>query len=386
MRPFRIAVPQADLDDLARRLANTRWPSEMPDCGWDRGVPLDYLRELTEYWRTSYDWRAAEAKLNSYPQFTTEIDGANVHFMHVRSPEPTAVPLLISHGWPGSVVEFLDVIGPLTDPRAHGGNPADAFHLVVPALPGFGFSGPAREPGWNVPRIAAAWAELMRRLGYQRYIPQGGDVGAWITLTLAGLDAEHVFGAHVNFLFTAPPPDPAALAGLAPGDRERLELLARFLADGSGYMLLQATRPQTLAYGLTDSPVGQLAWIVEKFREWSDSAKVPEDAIDRDRILTNVMLYWLTATAGSSAQFYYETADQLPTAATPPAAPPPLPVPLGVAVFPRDSARPVRRFAEAAFPNIVQWHEFDRGGHFAALEEPDLFVDDLRAFARLVTR
>ncbi|AVT37189.1 epoxide hydrolase family protein [Plantactinospora sp. BB1] len=386
MKPFRIEIPQADLDDLDRRLANTRWPTEMPDRGWERGVPLDYLRELVEYWRTSYDWRAAEAKLNSYPQFSTEIDGANVHFLHVRSPEPTAVPLLITHGWPGSFVEFLDVIGPLTDPRAHGGDPADAFHLVVPTLPGFGFSGPTSEPGWNVPRIAAAWAELMRRLGYQRYVPQGGDVGAWITLTLAGLDAEHVLGAHVNFLFTAPPPDPAALAGLDAGDRERLELLAKFLADGSGYMLLQATRPQTLAYALTDSPVGQLAWIVEKFREWSDSAKVPEDAIDRDRILTNVMLYWLTATAGSSAQFYFETADQLPTAPTPPAAPPPLPVPLGVAVFPRDSARPVRRFAEPAFPNIVQWHEFDRGGHFAALEEPDLFVDDLRAFARVLNR
>ncbi|MEQ4304168.1 epoxide hydrolase family protein [Plantactinospora sp. B6F1] len=382
MKPFRIAIPQADLDDLDRRLAATRWPTEIPDCGWDRGVPLGYLRELVDYWRTSYDWRAAEAQLNSYPQFTTEIDGANLHFLHVRSPEPAAVPLLITHGWPGSVVEFLDVIGPLTDPRAHGGDPADAFHVVVPALPGFGFSGPTREPGWNVPRIAAAWAQLMHRLGYQRYIPQGGDVGAWITLTLAGLDAEHVLGAHVNFLFTAPPPDPAALAGLEPADRERLELLARFLADGSGYMLLQATRPQTLAYALTDSPVGQLAWIVEKFREWSDSAKVPEDAIDRDRILTNVMLYWLTATAGSSAQFYFETADQLPTAATPPAPPPPLPVPLGVAVFPRDSARPVLRFAEPAFPNIVQWHEFDRGGHFAALEEPDLFVDDLRRFAR----
>ncbi|MBE1487545.1 epoxide hydrolase family protein [Plantactinospora soyae] len=386
MNPFRIAIPQADLDDLDRRLASTRWPTEMPGSGWDRGVPLDYLRELTEYWRTSYDWRAAEAELNSFPQFSTEIDGANLHFLHVRSPEPTAVPLLITHGWPGSVAEFLDVIAPLTDPRAHGGDPADAFHLVIPTLPGFGLSGPTREPGWNVPRIAGAWAQLMHRLGYRPYIAQGGDVGAWITLTLAGLDAEHVLGAHVNFLFTAPPPDPAALAGLEPSDRERLELLAKFLADGSGYMLLQATRPQTLAYGLTDSPVGQLAWIVEKFREWSDSAKVPEDAVDRDRLLTNVMLYWLTATAGSSAQFYYETADQLPTAATPPAAPPPLPVPLGVAVFPRDSARPVRSFAEPMFPNIVQWHEFDRGGHFAALEEPDLFVDDLRTFARKLNR
>ncbi|MFE2758004.1 epoxide hydrolase family protein [Actinosynnema sp. NPDC059335] len=382
VEPFRIDVPQSDLDDLRDRLAATRWPSGLPDVGWDRGVPPGYLRELADYWRTGYDWRAAEARLNEFPQFVTEIDGTKVHFLHVRSPEPDAVPMIITHGWPGSVAEFQSVIGPLTDPRAHGGDPRDAFHLVIPSVPGFGLSGPTSGPGWGIGRIAAAWAELMRRLGYDRYIPQGGDIGAWISLTLAGTDLPHVLGAHVNFLITAPPADPSAFAGLGPVDLERLGLLKSFVDTGSAYMALQATRPHTLSYGLTDSPVGQLAWIVEKFREWSDSAKVPEDAVDRDQLLTNVMLYWLTGTAGSSAQLYCEMADTLPTSPTPPPEQPPLPVPLGVAVFPRDSALPVRSFADRAFPNIVRWSELDRGGHFAAMEEPDLFVAELREFRR----
>jgi epoxide hydrolase len=380
MRPFRIDIPQSDLDNLKQRLADTRWPSELPGSGWDRGVPPDYLKELAEYWQTSYDWRAAESRLNEFPQFITEIDGTNVHFLHVRSPEPDAVPMILTHGWPGSFAEFTEVIGPLTDPRAHGGDPADAFHLVIPSIPGFGFSGPTPEPGWNLFRIASAWAQLMSRLGYDSYIPQGGDLGAWISLTLAGVDFPHVRGAHVNFLVTPPPPDPAAMAGLDESDLARLGLLAQFLDTGSGYMKIQTTRPQTLAYGLTDSPAGQLAWIVEKFWEWTDSAKVPEDAVSRDHLLTNVMIYWLTATAGSSANFYYEIADVLPTAATPPSPPPPLPVRLGVAVYPKDAALPIRRFADQGFPNIVHWREFDKGGHFAAMEQPELFVGDLREF------
>ena len=382
MEPFRIEIPQADLDDLHRRLDSTRWPGELPGVGWSRGVPLGYLKELAEYWRTSYDWRAAEAQLNQFPQFTTVIDGANVHLLHVRSPEPQALPLLLTHGWPGSVAEFLDVIGPLTDPGAHGGDPADAFHLVIPTIPGYGFSGPTGQPGWNFARIATAWAELMRRLGYDRYAAQGGDVGALISLTLAGMHPEHLAGVHVNFLITPPPGDPSQLAGLSEPEQARLGRMSQFVAERSGYMKLQSTRPQTLAYGLTDSPVGQLAWVVEKFREWTDSAKVPEDAVDRDKLLTNVMLYWLTATAGSSAQLYVETAELLPIAAVPPPSPPPLTVPLGVAVFPHDIVLPIRRFADRAFPTIVQWTEFDRGGHFAAMEEPDLFAGDLRAFAR----
>jgi epoxide hydrolase len=382
MDPFRIEIPQADLDDLHRRLADTRWPDELPGVGWSRGVPLRYLKELAEYWRTSYDWRAAEARLNQFPQFTTVIDGANVHLLDVRSPEPQALPLLLTHGWPGSVAEFLDVIGPLTDPGAHGGDPADAFHLVIPTIPGYGFSGPTGQTGWNFPRIANAWAELMRRLGYDRYAAQGGDVGALISLALAGLHPERVAGVHVNFLITPPPDDRSQLAGLSESEQARLGRMSRFVGDLSGYMKLQSTRPQTLAYGLTDSPVGQLAWVVEKFREWTDSAKVPEDAVDRDQLLTNVMLYWLTATAGSSAQLYVDTAELLPTAAVPPSPPPPLTVPLGVAVFPHDIFLPIRRFADAAFPKIVHWTEFERGGHFAAMEQPDLFVGDLRAFAR----
>lgn len=386
MQPFRIDIPQADLDDLDRRLAATRWPTEMPGAGWDRGVPLSYLKELAEYWRTTFDWRAAEARLNRFPQFTTEIDGANVHFLHVRSPEPAALPMLLTHGWPGSVAEFLEVIEPLTNPRAHGGDPADAFHLVIPSLPGFGFSGPPPEPGWGFVRTAAAWAQLMGRLGYDRYVAQGADLGMWITLMLAGMDHEHVAGAHVNFLVTPPSGDPAELAELTESDMARLGKLARFLPELSGYMKIQSTRPQTLSYGLTDSPAGQLAWIVEKFREWTDSAKVPEDAVDRDQMLTNVAIYWLTATAGPSAHFYYDSADLLPTAEVPPNPPPPLPTPLGVAVYPHDPALPIRRLAERSFPNIVHWKEYDRGGHFAAMEEPDLFVADLREFARALPR
>jgi epoxide hydrolase len=380
MQPFRIEIPQADLDDLHRRLENTRWPSELPGVGWQRGVPLGYLKELADYWRTTYDWRAAERQLNRFPQFTTQIDGARVHFLHVRSPEPAARPLILTHGWPGSVAEFLDVMGPLNNAGAHGGDRADAFHLVIPSVPGYGFSGPVAEAGWDLMRVARAWAELMRRLGYDRYIAQGGDFGALVSLALAAADPEHVAGVHVNFLPTAPSGDPAELDQLTESDLARLQRASRFIQDESGYMNLQSTRPQTLAYALTDSPVGQLAWIVEKFKEWTDSDNVPEDAVARDRLLTNATIYWLTATAGSSAQLYYEAADFLPTAPMPPSLPP-LPVPLGVAVYPNDILLPIRRLADRGFPNIVQWSEFDRGGHFAAMEQPDLFVHDLRTFA-----
>lgn len=386
MKPFRIDIPQAKLDDLHRRLANTRWPSEIRGCGWDRGVPLDYLKELAHYWRTTYDWRAAEARLNSLPQFVTEIDGAKIHFLHVRSPEPGALPLIMSHGWPGSVAEYLDVIAPLANPRAHGGDPSDAFHLVIPSLPGFGFSGPIQESGWHVPRIAGAWSELMQRLGYDGYLAHGGDLGSWISLSLAGADPEHLAGVHVTFLLTPPSGDPAEAASLDERDRSRLAVMQSWLDHGSGYMKIQATRPQTLAYGLTDSPAGQLAWIVEKFFEWSDASKAPEDAVSRDALLTNVSIYWLTETAGSSAGLYFEMADLLPNAPVPPGLPPPIPVPLGVAVYAGDAAMPARSLAEPRFPNIVQWSEFGRGGHFPAMEEPDLFVADLRSFARALRR
>ncbi|MFI5929115.1 epoxide hydrolase family protein [Micromonospora sp. NPDC051543] len=383
MDPFRIEVPQATLDDLHRRLAATRWPAgaEAVD-GWERGVPLSYLRDLVEYWRDEYDWRAAEARFNAYPQFTTELDGTRVHVLHARSAEPGATPLLLTHGWPGSVAEFLDVIGPLTDPAAHGGDPADAFHVVVPSLPGYGFSGPTA-PGWHVGRIAGAWAQLMSRLGYDRYVAQGGDFGSVVSLILGQLDPEHVLGVHINMLLTGPTgEDPDELTGLSEADQARLALLPRFRDHGAGYMAIQATRPQTLGYALSDSPVGQLAWIVDRFREWTDSTDVPEEAVDRDLLLTNVMLYWLTGTAASSAQLYHEVAPMLPIANPPSLRHQAIPVPLGVAVFPHDMFQPVRRFADRDFGNIVHWSEFDRGGHFAAMEEPDLFVADVREFTR----
>lgn len=381
MRPFRIEIPQSTLDDLHRRLEDTRWPDELPGVGWDRGVPLDYLKELAGYWLSGYDWRAAEARLNEIPQFITEIDGANVHFLHARSPEPDALPLVLTHGWPGSITEFTEVIAPLADPRAHGGDPADAFHLVIPSVPGYGFSGPTRETGWDIVRVANAWAALMRSLGYGRYVAQGGDLGAGVSLVLGMVDPENLLGAHVNMLFTPPSGEPAEMASLSELDKSRLARMRQFTEEQSGYMKVQATRPQTVAYALTDSPVGQLAWIIEKFKEWTDSTQLPEEAVSRDQLLTNVMIYWLTATAGSSAQIYYEASDILPIS-TKAIALPPNNVPLGVAVFPHDIIKPVRRFADRAFPNILRWTEFDRGGHFAALEEPDLFVDDVRAFCR----
>jgi epoxide hydrolase len=379
IRPFRVNIPQADLDDLADRLDRTRWPSEIPGVGWSRGVPLGYLKELTEYWRVSYDWRKHEAELNEHPQFTATIDGQNIHFLHVRSPEPDAFPLILSHGWPGSVVEFLDVIGPLSNPKAHGGDAADAFHLVIPSLPGFGFSGPTREPGWDSNRIARAFAELMSRLGYERYGAQGGDFGAFISPDLGRVDADHVAGVHVNAATMGFIPfgevEEATLVEFSDAEKIRFERMNRYLSEGNAYFQIQGTRPQTIAYGLTDSPVGQLAWIVEKFKEWTHpSDELPEKAIDRDRMLTNVMLYWLTATGASSAQLYYESmhSQNWPTPST---------VPTGVAVFAEDI--PIRRFAEQG-NNIVHWSEFDRGGHFAAMEAPDLLVGDIREFFRVI--
>jgi microsomal epoxide hydrolase len=372
--PFRIEIPQADLDDLRDRLARTRWPDQLPGVGWDYGIPLEYVRELAEYWRTGYDWRVHEARLNAFDQFTTTIDGQLIHFLHVRSAESGALPLIITHGWPGSVVEFMNVIGPLTDPAAHGGDPADAFHLVVPSIPGYGFSGPTRDRGWDVRRIARAWASLMERLGYQRYGAQGGDWGSSISRELGLIAPGHLIGVHLNMLIPYVRDEPA---DLTEQERGRLEALRRFQSTGSGYFAIQSTRPQTLAYGLTDSPAGQLAWITEKFGEWTDGG-LPDEAVDRDQLLTNVTLYWVTGTAGSSARLYYETARS--RAWAPPAV---SAVPTGVAVFPREIAPPIRRFAELS-DNIVHWSEFDRGGHFAAMEVPDLLVRDVRAFFRAV--
>ncbi len=328
------------------------------------------MRELTEYWRNEYDWRAQEARLNDFPQFTTEIDGHGIHFLHVRSPEPEALPLVLTHGWAGSIVEFLDLIGPLTDPRSHGGDPADAFHVVVPSPPGFGLSGPTRETGWTVARVARALAELMRRLGYDRYVAHGGDFGALVSRALGLAHPEHVAALHLTNLpsasVTAEDADFSVDA-----EKRSVEAGYRYEYELGGYAMVQATRPQLIAYGLTDSPVFQLAWIADGFKEWTDSTDAPEDAVDRDALLTNVMLYWLTGTAGSSARYYKEGTE---TWGEPE---PPSPVRTAVAVLPHDIAVPIRRLAERNH-NIVRWTQFDRGGHFAAMEEPDLLIGDLR--------
>jgi pimeloyl-ACP methyl ester carboxylesterase len=322
-----------------------------------------------------YDWRAHEARLNELPQFTTAIDGLNLHFVHARSPEPDALPLIITHGWPGSIVEFTEIIGPLADPRTHGGDPGDAFHVVAPSIPGFGFSGRPRQPGWNLDRITAAFAELMERLGYRRYGAHGGDFGSLASPELGRRYPDRLIGVHVNGFLTLPTRDPVRLAALSEAERERLEASRRFRREQRGYAVIQATRPQTLAYALNDSPVGQLAWIVEKFKEWSDSAQIPEDAVDRDQMLTNVTLYWLTATAGSSGRLYKETADLSGANES-------STVPTGVAVFPGEpAALAIRRLVDHTH-NIVHWSEFDRGGHFPAMEVPDLLADDLREFFR----
>jgi pimeloyl-ACP methyl ester carboxylesterase len=370
IRPFKLDVSRADLDDLRDRLHRTRWPDEPAGVGWSHGIPVGYLRELAAYWATTYDWRKQEARLNAFPQFTTELDGHRVHFVHVRSPEPDALPLVLTHGWPGSIVEFLEVIGPLADPRAHGGDPADAFHVVVPSPPGFGLSGPTRETGWTVARVADAWAELMRRLGYDRYVAHGGDFGALTSRALGLAHPEQVAAVHLTQVFDASATAENADLSVE-AEKRSVEAGYRYEYELGGYAAIQATRPQLIAYGLTDSPVFQLAWIADGFKQWTDSTDVPEDAVDRDALLTNVMLYWLTGTAGSSARYYKEGTE---TWGEPE---PPSPVPTAVAVFPHDIAIPVRRLAERNH-NIVRWTEFDRGGHFAAMEEPDLLIGDLR--------
>ncbi|WP_181773485.1 epoxide hydrolase family protein [Amycolatopsis pittospori] len=385
LSPFKIAVPQRDLDDLAARLANTRWPDEIDGVGWGLGTPLGYLQDLVEYWRLRYDWRTHEERLNGFPGFMTNIDGADVHFLHARSPEPAATPLVLTHGWPGSLVEFLDVIGPLSDPRAYGGEPEDAFHVVVPSLPGFGFSGPTREAGWGADRIAGAWPVLMSRLGYERFGLHGGDWGAIVSREVGVRCPERVIGTHLTMLPSAVPRSEADLDGLTGAELARGEAaLARardFRTGELGYAMIQSTKPQTLAYGLTDSPAGQLGWLVEKFKSSSDSRDAPEDAIDRDDLLTNAMLYWLTGTANSSSRIYAaqggawaaepptSTVSSKPTVAT------------GVAVFPKDTALPLRHLAERT-ENIVHWSIQDRGGHFPGLEVPDLLIEDLRTFFR----
>jgi epoxide hydrolase len=385
IRPFEIHIAEAELDDLRDRLARARWPQGPSDSGWERGVPLGYMKGLAEYWAEGFDWREQERRLNELPQFVTEIDGQRIHFMHVRSPEPDARPLIMTHGWPSSPVEFLDLIGPLTDPRAHAGDPADAFHVVVPSLPGYGFSTPVSEPGWgNLFRVAQAWAELMSRLGYERFAVHGTDVGSGVAGLLPMVAPGRISGIHLAGTAAAMPfGPPLELDGLEGLDRRRAERFNEFREHGVGYLHMQATRPQTLAYSLSDSPVGQLGWIVEKFHEWTDPAKeLPEDAVDRDLLLTNVSISWFTGAGASSAHATYEGMQAWRRMASGGdehgGGGPKLP-PTGVAVFAADTTIRSVMDPESA---IEHWTEYDRGGHFPAMEVPELLTEDLRAFFR----
>jgi microsomal epoxide hydrolase len=380
IEPFRIDVPDAVLDDLRERLGRARWPDQIEDVGWDYGTELGYLRELCEYWREKFDWRAREAALNRFDQYTTTIDGQSFHFIHQRSPEPGALPLVMTHGWPGSVFLFHKVLGPLTDPVAHGGSASDAFHVVCPSLPGYGWSGPTQERGWDVRRVADAEAQLMARLGYSHYGAQGGDWGAIITTQLGLVDAAHLAGIHLNMVVAGPPPgDKNPTEGLSPKELQGLADIGAFQKNETGYQQIQGSKPQTLGYGLNDSPVGLAAWIVEKFRTWSDCNGDVESRYTKDELLTNITIYWVTQTINSSMRLYYETmkAGRFGPADGR------IEVPTGCAIFPKEIIRPPRRWAEARF-NVKHWAEYDSGGHFAALEEPELLVEDVRSFFRKV--
>ena len=372
IQPFRIVTPQAQLDDLAARLARTRWIDELPGTGWERGVPPGYLKDLASYWAGGFDWRKQEATLNEVPQYTTRVDGQELHFLHVKSARADAVPLLLLHGWPGTPADFLSMITPLTSPP-DGETPA--FHLVIPSLPGHGFSGPVTEAGWNDGRVAAALAALMARLGYQRYGVHGGDHGAFLAPRLGREHPGHVVGVHVNALVTFPTGDPADMTALTAADQQRLAAMKRFQDDGSAYMQLAGTRPNTIAQLLADSPAGQLAWITEKYKEWTDQVhQLPDEAVARDAMLTTATIYWLTGTARSVANYYYERFHDPAMFAPAPKGT----VPTGVAVFPTADFA-IRAFAEKAH-NITRWTEYRSGGHFPALEVPDLLTTDIRAF------
>ena len=387
IRPFHIEIPEEQIDDLRRRIAATRLPSKELVEDRSQGVQLATIQELARHWATGYDWRKAEAKLNALPQFTTEIDGVDIHFIHVRSEHEDALPLIMTHGWPGSVIELLETIGPLTDPTAHGGDAEDAFHLVLPSLPGYGFSSEPTELGWNVGRVAQAWAELMRRLGYTRYVAQGGDVGAAVTDVMGRQAPEGLLGIHVNLLVTV-------LGGPQPteSDEERAAQaqLDTFRTSGFGYFLEMATRPQTIGYALLDSPLALAAWLLDHDTDSYEKIarafvdREPAGNLTRDNILDNITLYWLTGTGASAARSYWEDGQALAAAAASGHAPPEVSVPTGFTTFPGEIWRTPRSWAENSYPNLTYFNEVDRGGHFAAWEEPELFSTEVRAAFRSV--
>ena len=368
-KPFVISVEEAALDDLQMRLGRTRWPEKEPVDDWSQGVPLSYVQEVCAYWADGYQWRDREAALNRFSQFTTVVHDLDIHYIHVRSPEPDAFPLLITHGWPGSVVEFHKVIEPLTNPSAYGGDPAMAFDVICPSLPGYGFSGKPTETGWGVGKVAEAWVALMGELGYDRWGAQGGDWGAMVTTTIGSIADSGCAGIHLNMPLGRPAPDHTPRNE---AEKRAIEATQYYRDWDSGYSKQQSTRPQTLGYGLTDSPSGQAAWILEKFYAWTDCDGHPENVLSRDEMLDNIMLYWLNAAATSSARIYWESFGKF--------RPAPVTVPTGVAAFPKEIFPPIRDWCTPLYPNLTHWTDMERGGHFAAFEQPELFVDDLRAF------
>ncbi|GHB57264.1 epoxide hydrolase family protein [Flexivirga endophytica] len=372
VRPFTVAIPDSELDDLKQRLARTRWPDRETVPDWSQGVRLENAKSLINHWEHEYDWRRFESELNRLPQFLTEIDGLDIHFIHVKSKNPNAMPLILTHGWPGSIVEFLKLIGPLTDPVAYGGSVEDSFDVVIPSLPGFGFSEKPTESGWTVARIAAAWAELMKRLGYQKWVAHGGDWGSVVTTALGVMQPEGLLGIHLNsqYAFPAQLPDT-----LSPEERDAVDTLDLYTGALGGSNHLQATKPETVGVALADSPAGQAAWIYEKFQSKTDNDGLAEDALDTDDMLDAISLYWFTNSAASSARIYWENY-------TGSLAGPKLTLPVAVTVFPRDIPRLPRSWIEAAYSNLIHYGEADEGGHFAALEQPAILVDELRAGLR----
>ena len=367
VRPFEITVNDGVLSDLKHRLANTRWPESETVDDWSQGIPLAYAQDLCHYWANEYDWRTREALLNQYPQFISEFDGLAIHFYHARSPHPDAMPILITHGWPGSVVEFQKVIGRLIDPPAYGGEAADAFHVVCPSLPGFSFSGKPTGTGWGIGKIAETWNTLMLRLGYDGYVAQGGDWGSAVTSTIGVQNLGQCRGIHINMVSVAP--DPATMDDLTDLEKRALAGMKHYRDIDSGYSKQQSTRPQTLGYALTDSPSGQLAWIVEKFWSWMDCDGHPENTVSRDELLDNVMLYWCTASAASSARLYWESFNKFSAGE--------VHIPTGCSIFPKEIFLCSPRWAEQRYKNIIHWNELDKGGHFAAFEQPELFVKEI---------
>ncbi len=374
IKEFKIHITDAQLEDLASRLAMTRWPDRETPDDWSQGIPLAYMREVHSYWQNNYDWRTREQALNRWPGFITELQGLDIHFLHIRSKHEDALPMLLTHGWPGSIVEFQKVISPLTDPESHGGNAADAFQLVVPTLPGFGFSGKPTQPGWSIEKIASAWDELMLRLGYDSYVAQGGDWGAAVTQEIGVQNLGHCRGIHVNMPIVQP--DPETMDDLTEPEQDVLKALQFYQDWDSGYSKQQSTRPQTLGYALADSPMGQAGWILEKFYQWMDCDGHPENVVSRDELLDNVMMYWLTNSGASSARIYWESFDKIATQA--------IGLPTGCSIFPREIFRTSERWARKRFSQLIHFEVLDKGGHFAAFEQPALWLDQVtRCFRQL---